>query len=51
MCHPAYKREKYTFINANIQVTWDNRQTLKCKYYLLTFLGDCLQFNSILGQP
>ena len=48
MRHSAYKREKYTFINANInvintilKVNRDNRQTLKY----------CLQFNSIPGQP
>ena len=45
MRHSAYKREKYTFINANIKVintilkvNRDNRQTLKCKHYSLTFL-------------
>ena len=45
MRHWAYKREKYTFINANIKVintilkvNRDNRQTLKCKRYSLTFL-------------
>ena len=38
MRHWAYKREKYTFINANIRVIniilkiiRDNRQTFKCK--------------------
>ena len=41
----VYKREKYSFINANIKVintilkvNRDNRQTLKCKHYSLTFL-------------
>ena len=45
MRHSANKREKYTFINANIKVintilkvNCDNRQTLKCKHYSLTFL-------------
>ena len=45
LCHSAYKREKYTFINANIRVIniilkiiRDNRQTFKCKRYSLTFL-------------
>ena len=41
--HSAYKREKYTFINANIKVINTilkvngeqyNRQTLKCKHYI-----------------
>ena len=43
--HSTYKREKYTFINANIRVIniilkiiRDNRQTFKCKRYSLTFL-------------
>ena len=43
--HSTYKREKYTFINVNIKVintilkvSRDNRQTLKCKHYSLTFL-------------
>ena len=43
--HSTYKREKYTFINANIQIIniilkiiRDNRQTFKCKRYSLTFL-------------
>ena len=55
--HSTYKREKYTFINANIRVIniilkiiRDNRQTFKCKRYSLTFLWHCLQFNSIPGQ-
>ena len=58
MGHWAYKREKYTFINANIKVintilkvNRDNWHTLKCKHYSLTFLWHCLQFNSIPGQP
>ena len=58
MRHWAYKREKYTFIKANIKVintilkvTTDNWHTLKCKHYSLTFLQHCLQFNSIPGQP
>ena len=58
MRHWAYKREKYTFINANIKViiiilkaNRDNWHTLKCKHYSLTFLWHCLQFNSIPGQP
>ena len=45
MGHWAYKREKYTFINANIKVintilkvNRDNWHTLKCKHYSLTFL-------------
>ena len=45
MRHLAYKREKYNFINANInvintilKVNRDNRQTLKCKLYSLIFL-------------
>ena len=45
MRHSAYKREKYNFINANInvintilKVNRDNRQTLKCKLYSLIFL-------------
>ena len=45
MRHSAYKREKYTFICASMQVintilkvNRDNRQTLKCMYHLLTFL-------------
>ena len=57
MRHWAYKREKYTFINANIRVISiifkiirDNRQTFKCKRYSLTSLWHCLQFNSIPGQ-
>ena len=44
MGHWAYKREKYTFINANIKVintilkvNRDNWHTLKCKHYSLTF--------------
>ena len=51
MRHLAYKRETYTFINANIKVinsilkvNRDNRQTLKCTHYSLTFLWHC---NSI----
>ena len=43
--HLTYKREKYTFINANIRVIniilkiiRDNRQTFKWKRYSLTFL-------------
>ena len=58
MGHWAYKREKYTFINANIKVintilkvNRDNWHTLKCKHYSLKFLWHCLQFNSIPGQP
>ena len=58
MRHWACKREKYTFINANIKVinnilkvNRDNWHTLKCKHYSLTFLWHCLQFNSIPGQP
>ena len=58
MCHSAYKREKYAVINANVQVintilkvNRDNRQTLKCKHYSLTFLSHYLQFNSIPGRP
>ena len=58
MGHWAYKREKYTFINANIKVintilkvNRDNWHTLKCKHYSLTFLWHSLQFNSIPGQP
>ena len=42
MRHSAIKLEKYTFINANIQVintilnvNRDNRQTFKCKHYSL----------------
>ena len=57
MCHWVYKREKYTFINANIRVIKiilkiirDNRQTFKCKRYSLTFLWHCLQFNSLCGR-
>ena len=45
MRHWAFKIEKYTFINANIKVintilkvNRDNRHTLKCKHYSLTFL-------------
>ena len=45
MRHSTHKREKYTFINANIKVintifnaNSNNRQTLKCKHYSLTFL-------------
>ena len=45
MRHLTYKREKYNFINANInvintilKVNRDNRQTLKCKLYSLIFL-------------
>ena len=45
MGHWAYKREKYTFINANIKVintilkvNRDNWHTLKCKHYSLTFI-------------
>ena len=41
--HSTYKREKYTFINANIRVIniilkiiRDIRQKLKCKHYSLT---------------
>ena len=56
--HWACKREKYTFINANIKVIniilkvhRDNLHTLKCKHYSLTFLWHCLQFNSIPGKP
>ena len=58
MCHSAYKREKYAVINTNIKVintilkvNRDNRQTLKCKHYSLTFLSHYLQFNSIPGRP
>ena len=58
MGHWAYKREKYTFINANIKVintilkvNRDNWHTLKCKHYPLTFLWHCLKFNSIPRQP
>ena len=58
MRHSAYKREKYTFICASMQVintilkvNKDNRQTLKCMYHLLTFLSHCLQFNRIPGRP
>ena len=43
--HSTYKREKYTFINTNIEITniilkiiRDNRQTFKYKRYSLTFL-------------
>ena len=43
--HSTYKREKYTFINTNIQIIniilkiiRENRQTFKCKRYSLTFL-------------
>ena len=57
MRHSAYKREKYTFICANIQVintilkvNKDNSQTLKCINHLLTFLSHCLKFNSIPGR-
>ena len=52
MGHSAYKREKCTFIIANIQVintilkvNGDSRQTLKCKQYSITFLWHHLQFN------
>ena len=45
MCHWAYKREKYTFINANnkvintiLKVNKDICYTLKCKHHSLTFL-------------
>ena len=45
MRHSAYKRETYTFITAHIKVintilrvNRDNRQTLKCKHYSLTFV-------------
>ena len=45
LSHSTYKREKYTFINANIRVIniilkiiRDNRQTFKCKRYSLAFL-------------
>ena len=45
MRHSTYKREKYTFINANIKVIntilkvkRDNRKTLKYKHYSLIFL-------------
>ena len=48
MRHSAYKREKDTFICANIQVintilkvNKDNSQTLKCINHLLTFLSHC----------
>ena len=59
MRHSAYKREKYTFVNANIKVintilkvNRDKWHTLVCiKRYSLTFLWHCLQFNSIPGQP
>ena len=58
MRHWACKRGKYTFINVNIKVintilkvNRDNRHTLKCKHYSLTFLWHCLKFNSIPGQP
>ena len=58
MHHLTYKREKYTFINANIKVintilkvNRDNRQTLKCMYHLLTFLSHCLHFITIPGRP
>ena len=58
MRHSAYKRENYTFINANIKVintilkvNRDNRQTLQCKHYSLTFVWRCLQFNNIPGHP
>ena len=58
MGHWVYKREKYTFINANIKVmntilkvNGDNWHTLRCKHYSWTFLWHCLQFNSIPGQP
>ena len=55
MRHSAIKLEKYTFINANIQViktilnvNRDNRQTFKCKQYSLKlFLWHSLKFNSI----
>ena len=56
MRHLAYKREKYTFINANIKVTnmhylesqqgHHNRQTLKCKHYSLTDFYDTV-YNSV----
>ena len=43
--HSTYKREKYTFINTNIQIIniilkiiRDKEQTFKCKRYSLTFL-------------
>ena len=49
--HSTYKREKYTFINANIRVIniilkmiRDNRQTLKCKHYYYFYDTNC---NSI----
>ena len=59
MRHSAYKREKYTFINANIKVintilkvNRDNRQTLKCKtLFINIFMTLSLQFNRIPGQP
>ena len=51
MRHWAYKREKYTFINANIKVintilkvNRDNWHTLKCKHYSLIFLWHCTLF-------
>ena len=55
MRHSAIKLEKYTFINANIQViktilnvNRDNRQTFKSKQYSLKlFLWHSLKFNSI----
>ena len=56
--HWAYKREKYTFIHVNIKVVntilkvnRDNWHTFKCKHCSLKFLWNCLQFNSIPGQP
>ena len=53
MRHSAYKRERYTFVNANIKVintilkvSRDIRQTLKCKRYSLTIFYDTI-CNSI----
>ena len=58
MRHSAYKKEKYTFIFASMQVintilnvNKDNKQTLKWKYHLLTFLSHWKQFNRIPGRP
>ena len=53
----SYKREKYTFISANLQVinailnaNGDNIQTWWCRNHSLIFLSHCLQFNSIPGR-
>ena len=53
----SYKREKYIFTSANLQVinailnaNGDNIQTWWCRNHSLIFLPHCLQFNSIPGR-